>query len=44
MPVVLGREFQEGVEVRQGLSGSEMVIVVPPTTLKEGQAVTPVAS
>jgi len=43
-PVVLGREFQEGVEVRQGLSGGEMVIVVPPATLKEGQAVTPVAS
>lgn len=43
-PVVLGREFQEGVEVMQGLSGSEMVIVVPTTTLKEGQAVTPVAS
>jgi RND family efflux transporter MFP subunit len=43
-PVVLGREFQEGVEVRQGLSGGEMVIVAPPATLKEGQAVTPVSS
>ena len=43
-PVVLGREFQEGVEVRNGLSGGEMVIVVPPPTLKEGQAVTPVSS
>ncbi len=43
-PVVLGREFQDGVEVRQGLSGGETVIVVPPPTLREGQAVTPVAS
>ena len=43
-PVVRGREFQEGVEVRQGLSGGEMVIVVPPATIKEGQAVTPVSS
>lgn len=44
IPVVLGREFQDGVEVRQGLSGGETVIVVPPPTLHEGQAVTPVAS
>lgn len=43
-PIVLGREFQDGVEVRQGLSGGEMVIVVPPATIKEGQAVTSVAS
>jgi RND family efflux transporter MFP subunit len=43
-PVVLGREFQDGVEVRQGLSGGETVIVVPPPTLRDGQAVTPVAS
>ena len=42
--VVLGREFQDGVEVRQGLSGGETVIVVPPPTLHDGQAVTPVAS
>jgi len=44
VPVVLGREFQDGVEVRQGLSGGETVIVVPPPTLRDGQAVTPVAS
>jgi len=44
VPVVLGHEFQEGVEVRNGLSGGEMVIVVPPATLKEGQAVTPESS
>ncbi|MGB3551129.1 MAG: hypothetical protein WA993_10585, partial [Candidatus Binatus sp.] len=44
VPVVLGREFQEGVEVKNGLSGGEMVIVVPPASLKEGQAVTPVSS
>jgi len=44
VPVVLGREFQDGVEVRQGLSGGETVIVVPPPTLRDGQAVTPVTS
>ena len=44
VPVVLGREFQDGVEVRNGLSGGETVIVVPPPTLRDGQAVTPVAS
>ncbi len=44
VPVVLGREFQDGLEVRQGLSGGETVIVVPPPTIHEGQAVTAVAS
>ena len=43
-PIVAGREFQDGVEVRQGLSGGETVIVVPAATLKEGQNVTAVAS
>jgi HlyD family secretion protein len=42
--IVVGHEFQDGVEVREGLSGGEMVIVVPAPTIKEGQAVTPVAS
>jgi RND family efflux transporter MFP subunit len=36
VPVVLGREFQGGVEVKQGLSGGEIVIVSPPDTLKDG--------
>jgi hypothetical protein len=44
MPIVTGREFQDGVEVRQGLSGGETVIVVPPPTIHEGQPVTAVAS
>jgi HlyD family secretion protein len=44
VPIVAGREFQDGVEVKQGLSGGEMVIVVPAPTTKEGQPVTPVAS
>ena len=44
VPVVTGREFQDGVEVKQGLSGGETVIVVPPGKLSEGQLVTPVAS
>ncbi|HYL59445.1 MAG TPA: efflux RND transporter periplasmic adaptor subunit [Candidatus Acidoferrales bacterium] len=43
-PVLVGREFQDGVEVKQGLTGGETVIVVPPPTLKDGQAVTPAAS
>jgi RND family efflux transporter MFP subunit len=44
VPIIVGREFQEGVEVKQGLSGGEMVIVVPSATIKEGQEVTAVAS
>jgi len=43
-PVILGREFQDGFEVKQGLEGGETVIVVPPATLKDGQAVTPTAA
>src|SRR5713101_1873142 len=41
--IVLGREFQDGVEVRSGLSGGETVIVVPPVGIHEGKAVTSVA-
>jgi RND family efflux transporter MFP subunit len=44
VPVTLGREFQDGFEVKQGLEGGEMVIVVPPATLQDGQAVTPTAT
>jgi HlyD family secretion protein len=44
VPIIVGREFQEGIEVKQGLSGGEMVIVVPAATIKEGQEVTAVAS
>lgn len=43
-PVTLGREFQDGFEVKQGLSGGETVIVVPPATLKDGEAVTPTSA
>jgi HlyD family secretion protein len=42
--IVVGREFQDGVEVKNGLSGGETVIVVPAPTLKDRQEVTPVAS
>ena len=42
--VSLGKEFQDGIQVLQGLSGGEMVIVVPPSSLHDGQSVTPVAS
>jgi len=44
VPVSLGKEFQDGFEVRQGLEGGETVIVVPPADLKDGQAVTPTAA
>jgi RND family efflux transporter MFP subunit len=39
--VSLGRDFQDGVEVLQGLTGGEMVIVVPPAGLRKGEEVTP---
>ncbi|MGH7814447.1 MAG: efflux RND transporter periplasmic adaptor subunit [Candidatus Binataceae bacterium] len=42
--ITLGREFQDGVEVKSGLSGGEMVIVEPPAILRDGEAVTPAAS
>ncbi|HTR62360.1 MAG TPA: efflux RND transporter periplasmic adaptor subunit [Candidatus Binataceae bacterium] len=42
--VSLGREYQDGVQVLQGLTGGETVIVVPPTQMKDGQPVTPVAT
>jgi HlyD family secretion protein len=44
VPIVVGREFQEGVEVKQGLSGGEMVVVVPPPKLRDGQAVSPISA
>ncbi len=44
VPVTLGREFQDGFEVKQGLQGGEIVIVVPPSTLKDGQQVTPTST
>ena len=39
VPILLGREFQGGMEVKQGLSGGETVIVTPPDNLKDGQPV-----
>ena len=39
--VSVGREYQDGVQVLQGLSGGETVIVVPPAQLHDGQPVTP---
>jgi HlyD family secretion protein len=37
--ITTGREFQEGVEVRNGLDGGELVIVEPPAGLKGGSRV-----
>jgi RND family efflux transporter MFP subunit len=42
--VTLGRDFQDGIEVLQGLTGGEMVIVVPPPGLRNGEEVTPTAT
>ncbi|MGH7949315.1 MAG: efflux RND transporter periplasmic adaptor subunit [Candidatus Binataceae bacterium] len=40
--VSLGREFQDGVEIKSGLTGGELVIIEPPANLKDGQPVTAV--
>ncbi len=42
--ITLGREFQDGIQVTQGLTGGETVIVAPSPKLRDGQQVTPVAS
>lgn len=42
--IATGREYQDGVQVLQGLTGGETVIVVPPAQLHDGQPVTPVSS
>jgi hypothetical protein len=38
--ITTGREFQDGLEVRSGLAGGELVIVEPPPDLKAGSRVT----
>jgi hypothetical protein len=38
--IATGREFQDGIEVRSGLAGGELVIVEPPADLKAGSRVT----
>jgi len=43
-PVVLGREYQDGIEVKSGLSGGEMVIIAPSSDLHDGSPVTPASS
>jgi RND family efflux transporter MFP subunit len=40
IPIALGRDFGSTVEVVSGLTGSEIVIVNPPDSLTDGQAVT----
>jgi HlyD family secretion protein len=37
--IVTGRDFQDGVEVRRGLDGGEIVIVDPPADLTGGSRV-----
>jgi hypothetical protein len=38
-----GRELEDGVEVREGFNDGDLVIVEPPSGLKEGQQVVPKA-
>ena len=40
VPVTLGREFQDGIEIKSGLGGGELLIIEPPPNLKDGEAVT----
>jgi RND family efflux transporter MFP subunit len=42
--ITTGRELQDGVEVRSGLNGGELVIVEPPPDLKRGSRVASTAS
>jgi multidrug efflux pump subunit AcrA (membrane-fusion protein) len=44
VPVVLGRDFGNEVEVVSGLTGAEKVIVNPPDSVVSGEAVRIVAS
>ena len=44
VPIKRGRELEDGVEVREGLSDGDIVIVEPPAGLKEGQKVVPKAA
>jgi HlyD family secretion protein len=39
VPVLLGDETQSGVEVRQGLTDGDVLIVAPPANLNDGQKV-----
>jgi RND family efflux transporter MFP subunit len=39
VPIVLGRELENGLEVKSGLIGGETLIVTPPDTLRDGEAV-----
>ena len=40
IPITLGRDFGNTVEVVSGLTGAELVVVNPPDSLTDGQAVT----
>jgi RND family efflux transporter MFP subunit len=39
VPVMRGRELEDGVEIRQGLSDGDAVIIEPPADLKSGEKV-----
>jgi HlyD family secretion protein len=44
IPITRGRELEEGVEVKRGLSDGDIVIIEPPADLHEGEEVTPQAA
>ena len=39
VPITVGRDFGSTVEVVSGLTGTELVVVNPPDSLTDGQAV-----
>jgi multidrug efflux pump subunit AcrA (membrane-fusion protein) len=39
VPVTIGRDFGDSIEILSGLSGSEQVVVNPPDSLNTGETV-----
>jgi membrane fusion protein (multidrug efflux system) len=42
VPVVLGRDFGDAIDVQAGLHGGESIVVQPTVALREGQLVRPI--
>jgi HlyD family secretion protein len=42
-PVLIGREFESGPEIKQGLNDGDMIIAAPPADLSDGARVTAVS-
>jgi len=39
VPILIGNELENGLEVKSGLDGGESIILTPPDSLKDGQPV-----